>query len=163
MPTGPSRGIVRAPTPSSSGWTVSMLRNDSLDPPPRPPIESWCASPLQAWDTRPVIPKPGDLHIRRTSSRNPASFSRVRDLARILFSIVRLVHFGPMLGQVVPVRVHGLNQANLFAAAPAFDLFLAINRSIWIGERLVIDKAREIVAAGKSRAQFVLVLEHPAR
>src|SRR5437660_12936288 len=58
VPTGPSRGIVRAPTPSSSGWTVSMLRNDSLDPPPRPPIESWCASPLQAWDTRPVIPKP---------------------------------------------------------------------------------------------------------
>ena len=61
------------------------------------------------------------------------------------------------------MRVHGLNQANLFAAAPAFDLFLAINRSIWIGERLVIDKAREIVAAGKSRTQFVLVLEHPAR
>src|SRR5947208_730990 len=46
-----------------------------------------------------------------------------------------------MLGQVVPVRVHGLNQANLFAAAPAFDLFLAINRNIWIGERLVIDRA----------------------
>ncbi len=53
------------------------------------------------------------------------------------------------------MRVHGLNQANLFAAAPAFDLFLAINRSIWIGERLVIDKAREIVAPGKSRNQFV--------
>ena len=68
-----------------------------------------------------------------------------------------------MLGQVVPVRVHGLNQANLFAAAPAFDLFFAINRSAWIGERLVIDKAREIVAPGKSGNQFVLVLEHPAR
>src|SRR6266704_7019916 len=163
MPTGPSRGIVRAPTPSSSGWTVSMLRNDSLDPPPRPPIESWCASHCKRGTPARSSRSPAYLHLKRKSSRSPASFSRVRDLARILFSIVRLVHFGPMLGQVVPVRVHGLNQANLFAAAPAFDLFLAINRIIWIGERLVIDKAREIVAAGKSRNQFVLVLEHPAR
>src|SRR2546422_10130853 len=51
----------------------------------------------------------------------------------------------------------------LFRSAPAFDLFFAINRGVRIGKRFVIDKAREIVAPGKSGNQFVLVLEHPAR
>src|SRR5438128_11059529 len=110
-----------------------MLRNDSLDPPPRPPIESCallhCKRGTRARSSR----SPGYLHLRRTSSRSPASFSRVRDLARIFFSIVRLVHFGPMRGQVVPERVQGLNQGNVFATAGAFDLFCAIHRSIWLG------------------------------
>src|SRR5207244_12020467 len=83
---------------------------------------------------------PAYLHLKRKSSRSPASFSRVRDLARIFFSIVRLVHFGPMLGQVVPVRVHGLNQANLFAAAAAFDLFFAITRGFWTFSASIVHK-----------------------
>jgi hypothetical protein len=52
---------------------------------------------------------------------------------------IRLVHFCPPFGKVVPMRVHRLDQPDLLAAAPAFDLLLAINRDIGKSKELVED------------------------
>jgi hypothetical protein len=63
------------------------------------------------------------------SSRNSAFFSRVRDLARSVTG-VGLVYICPMFREVIPMRVHELNEPNLLAATPTLDLILTINRHV---------------------------------
>ena len=39
----------------------------------------------------------------------------------------RFVQFLPILRQIIPARIHGLDEIDLLAASPAFDLFFSRN------------------------------------
>jgi len=57
---------------------------------------------------------------------------------------------------------HGFDEANLLAATPALDFFFAADCCLGIEEAFVINEAGEIVPAGESGHEFVLVFEHAA-
>ena len=59
----------------------------------------------------------------------------------------------------MPVRIQRFDQVNFLASPPALDFFLATDRRIGIDEAFVIDQAREVVAAGETRDELVLMLE----
>jgi len=59
--------------------------------------------------------------------------------------------------------VYRFDETNLLAASPAFDFFFPIDRRVRVREALVVDQSFEIVAAGKARQQFVLMLEDPSQ
>jgi hypothetical protein len=61
------------------------------------------------------------------------------------------------------VRVHGLDEVNLFATAPSFDFLLPKDRGVGIDEFLVINETVKVIAAGEAGNEFVLVLEYAMR
>jgi|ERR1017187_6079826 hypothetical protein len=87
--------------------------------------------------------------------------SGARDLARIAGDR-RSIDFAPSLRQVVPIRVHRLDESYLFTPTPSLDSFFAINRSVGVEKAFEVYEPCQIVAAGESRNQFVLVLKHAA-
>jgi hypothetical protein len=119
---------------------------------------------------------PGELEI--THSRMSLYVSRVRLLngvipksrvftsgARDLAPIAgdrRSIDFAPSLRQVVPMRVHRLDESYLLAAPRSLDFFLAIDRRIGIEKALEVSESRQIIAAGETGNQFVFVLKDTA-
>ena len=65
----------------------------------------------------------------------------------------------PTFGQVLPFRIHRLNQGNLLFARPSFDLFFPANGGTDIAERFVINQSVNIVPAGEPRRLFAPVLQ----
>ncbi len=61
------------------------------------------------------------------------------------------------------MRIHGFDQANLFASTPSLDFFFAGDGGVGINEALIVDQAREVVAARESWDELVLVLEDAVR
>src|SRR5581483_6331292 len=55
----------------------------------------------------------------------------------------------PTLRQVLPCRIHPLNQCDLLRARPLFDLLLAINRVLDVPKDLVIDQPIDVIALRK--------------
>ena len=46
----------------------------------------------------------------------------------------------------------------IFFAAPAFDFLFAIDGGVWMEEAFVVDQTGQVVTAGESGYEFVLVL-----
>src|SRR5258708_1159683 len=88
--------------------------------------------------------------------------SGARDLARSSCE-VWFVDVTPALRQVMPVRIHRLNESYLLASSPAFDLFFAIDRSVWIEKAFVVHQTSQAVATGKALDDFVLMLPDASR
>src|ERR1700683_2411569 len=87
----------------------------------------------------------------------PRAFSSgARDLARI-YCEVGLVDFPPMLRQVMPVRIHCLNQPDFLASSPAFNFPLAADCSVRICKPLVVNQPSQVVTTGEALDDFVLV------
>jgi hypothetical protein len=86
-----------------------------------------------------------------------------KDLARIgRDSVDRLICVLPFCRQVMPMRIHALNQIDLFAATPAFDFFLADNCIARISEHFVIHQSCQVIATGEAGREFALVLKDSA-
>ena len=69
-------------------------------------------------------------------------------------------HFAaPILGQVLPARIHLFNQSQFLFSSPALQLLLATNRRLHLIINLVIDQAMNFVLFGESLngIHFVLV------
>jgi hypothetical protein len=60
------------------------------------------------------------------------------------------------------MRVHGLNEAYLFAPSPALDLLLATYRRVWVEEMLIVSQPCQVVSAGEAGGKFVFVLKYAA-
>jgi hypothetical protein len=75
----------------------------------------------------------------------------------------RLEFVAPTFCEVLPTRIHGFDESDLLAAPPALDFFFTIDGGIGIEEPFVIDKGREVVAAGESRNAFIFVLPDAMR
>jgi hypothetical protein len=60
----------------------------------------------------------------------------------------------------MPVRIHGLDQANLLAATPSLDFLFPCNGRIRIYESLVIDQPGQVVTACESANELILVLKN---
>jgi hypothetical protein len=99
---------------------------------------------------RGVIPKPRVLS------------SGARDLARTS-SEPGLVDVSPSLRQIVPVRIHRLNEFNLLAPPPALNLLFAIDRNIRIEKALEVNQPSQVIPAGKAVNDFVLMLPDASR
>src|SRR5208282_3407947 len=95
------------------------------------------------------------------AGREPALSEAEGDLARITRNR-RFVHLAPSLSQVVPIRVHRLNQLYLLTPPPTLDLLLAVNRRIWIEETLVVSQSGQVVSAGEAGDKFVFVFKYAA-
>src|ERR1700684_3293969 len=98
---------------------------------------------------RGVIPKP------RVFS------SAARDLGRVTWHR-RLVDFTPSFRQVVPTRIHRINESYLFASPPAFDFLLASDRRVWVEEAFVVCKPRQVVPASETVNELILMLKYAA-
>jgi hypothetical protein len=61
------------------------------------------------------------------------------------------------------VRIDGLNELDLLAPAPPFNLFFAIDRSIRIEKALVVNQTGQVVSADKTFNVLVLVVPNTAR
>ena len=62
----------------------------------------------------------------------------------------------------MPLRIHTFNQGDLLTPSPIFDFFLTCNSVSWIRKHLVVDQTSEVVTAGETGNQLVLVLEYAA-
>ena len=67
----------------------------------------------------------------------------------------------PTFSQVIPQRVHGLDQRHFLFPPPLFDFRLAGDGVVHVAELLVIDKAGDVIPAGKSVSLAGFVLENP--
>jgi hypothetical protein len=63
----------------------------------------------------------------------------------------------------MPVRIHGLDQSQLFVPQPPFDFLLPGNGIARMGELFVPNHPRKIVTACESIVDFVLVFPNPSR
>src|SRR5208337_1160604 len=91
--------------------------------------------------------------------------STLEETARILTQFGRalgagFIYIGPRFRQIVPMWIHRLDEANLLAPPPSFNFLLAIDRCVGIDKALVIDEAREVVAASEAGHEFVFVFEN---
>jgi len=82
--------------------------------------------------------------------------SGARDLP--LSRCCRLVFIAPIFRQVLPTRIHRFDKLALLAPAPAFDFLFATDGGVRIEEAFEVNKAGQIVSAGKAGYEFVLVL-----
>ncbi len=63
----------------------------------------------------------------------------------------------------MPVRIHKLDQLDLLASSPAFNLFFAIDRGVRIEKALVVNQTGQVVPASESGNDFVLMLPDASR
>ena len=63
----------------------------------------------------------------------------------------------------MPMRIHGLDEFYLLAAAPAFNFLFAIDRCVRIEEALVVRQTSQVVPASESLYDFVLVPQRRVR
>jgi hypothetical protein len=87
--------------------------------------------------------------------------SGARDLARITTERW-LINVAPVLSQVMPMRIQGLDEGDLLAPSPAFNLFFAVDCWVRIEKALVLNETGQIVQAGETPDVFVLVLPDAA-
>jgi len=73
------------------------------------------------------------------------------------------VFIAPILRQVLPTRIHRFDELDLLAPSPAFDFLFAGNSGIGIEESFVINEAGQVVSAGESEDEFLLVLPDAVR
>src|ERR1700694_1248338 len=96
-------------------------------------------------------------HARQYYQRQCKAFSLCRN------RLSRKRHFrSPLLRQILPTGIHGLDQNNLLRPPPPLELLLAIDRFENIIETLPVDPAITLVFAGEAFdfASFVLKRSH---
>jgi hypothetical protein len=71
----------------------------------------------------------------------------------------RLIRLRPTIRQVMRMRIHRLNQANLLAPASAFDFFFSVDGFAGMRKTFVVDRPSKVVAPGESRDQLVLMFK----
>ena len=73
-------------------------------------------------------------------------------------------HFAaPILGEVLPARIHLLDQSNLLLPAPAFDLLLSPDGNFHVLVAFVIHQAMALVFPGEALDSVVFMLKNATR
>src|SRR5258707_15829222 len=107
------------------------------------------------------LPQSGFGSVTSVLAKARVSPSGPRDLP--LIRCCRLVFIAPVFRQVIPARIHRFDELYLFAAPPAFDFLFTIDRGVGIEEGLIVDESSQVVAAGESGGEFVLMLPDTVR
>jgi hypothetical protein len=81
------------------------------------------------------------------------------DLARITRH-GRLVNLAPSLRQILPMRIHRLNEPDFLSTSPALDLLFAVNGRVRIEEALVVCQTSRVVPARETLNKLVLVFKY---